>query len=634
MKRLLIRLFHSPLVIGALAALPLHTLALAEESETLEPVVVTASRVATPQSEVAQSITVIEPTESDRQSGRPIFEILRSTPGLTVINSGGAGQLSSVYIRGAAYQQTLIMVDGVIMNDPSNPGRGYDFGRLTARQVDRIEVLSGSQSGVHGANAIGGVINIITRRQTTDSASIFAEYGAFATRRASALVAQKLGSTVVNVSAGYDESDGFPAASPTSGNRLNNGYSTLSGTLSTESQLAEHWKLQTTVRSYRARTELPYSGGPGGDDPNYLQTETQGTARAELRYQGHETWEPSLAVSYFKTYRRNDNEADAVHTTPSDARYHGARLRVEQLNQWALNETHTLILGMDSQIERASVYDNYEGWITQIPSASQSITGLFAEDRWRLGSAFASVALRGDRFHGFGDQLTYRFGPGYRFETTGSTFKGSVGRGFKIPSLDQLYAPTYGSQALSPETSLSYDFTVIQEVGRGLSFQTTWFENRFSNLIQGDPNDSFKYKNISSATTRGLETSLNYRSMGDLTLAINHTFLQARNNDIAEELLRRPKHALTVSLRARSFEKLDWGVAGRFVGARKDTDPATFATIRMPSYTVFNADASYSIGDGYKAFGRLDNLLDREYEEVAGYGTARRSFYFGLQKEI
>jgi vitamin B12 transporter len=605
-----------------------------EETEKLEPVVVTASRVPTPQAEVAQSISVIEPTESDRQSGRPLFEILRSAPGISVMNSGGPGRLTEVYIRGSGYQQTLIMVDGVVMNDPSSPGRGYDFGRLTARQVDRIEVLSGSQSGVHGANAIGGVINIITRRQRGNSALVFGEYGAFDTRRGSVIGSAETGSTTANINLAYDETDGFPAASRLYGNSINSGNQAYSGSLSTDTKLEDDWHLQTTARAYRARTELPFSGGASGDDPNHLQLESQGTARAELSYRGGRSWEPSVAISYFKTFRKTDNAPDPVHTDAATGRYHGARLRVEQLNRLELNESNSLVLGIDSQMDRASIYDLYAGYLSQMPSVSQSVSGIFAENRWKSGGSFASVAVRGDRFHGFSDQLTYRLGPGHRFESTGTTLKGSIGRGFKIPSLDQLYAPLYGNRALAPETSLSYDITLQQDLGKDLVVQTTWFQSQFSNLIQGDLNDFFKYKNIGSATSKGLETSMSYSSPQGTTLSINHTFLLARNNDKNQDLVRRPRQSLNASIRGRMAGNIDLGLNGRYIGERNDFDPVTYSTIRMPGYALFHADASYQMGGGYKAFGRLDNIFDREYEEVAGFGTARRSLYIGLQKEI
>ncbi len=620
-------------IISAVTVCATLSQAYGEETENLEPVVITASRITTPQDEVAQSIAVIEPTESDRQSGKPIFELLRSAPGVSVMNSGGPGRLTEVYIRGSGYQQTLVMVDGVVMNDPSSPARGYDFGRLNARQVDRIEVLSGSQSGVHGANAIGGVINIITRRQQSNSASIFGEYGAFDTRRGSILAAREVGLSTVNLNFGYDESEGFPAASSRYGNSINSGYRNFSGTVSTETKLKDAWHLRTTARAYQARSELPFSGGSGGDDPNHVQFETQGTARAEVSYQGNSNWEPTIALSFFKTFRKTDNAPDLIHADSATGRYHGARFRLEQLNQFILNDSNTLTIGIDSQIDRGSIYDQYGAYISAMPSVSQSVTGIFSENRWKSGSSFASVALRGDRFHGFGNQLTYRLGPGHRFESTGTTLKGSLGRGFKIPSLDQIYAPIYGNPSLSSETSFSYDLSMQQDLGPGLTLQTTWFQSQFSNLILGDPTDMFKYKNIGSATNKGLETSFSYSSPSGSSLTIQHTFLMARNNDKNEDLIRRPRQSLHLSARRKLLQSLDFGINARYVGIRNDTDPG-FSTIRMPSYTVFNADASYTIGGGYKAFGRLDNVLDREYEEVAGYGTARRSLYVGLQKEI
>ncbi|NDD90937.1 TonB-dependent receptor, partial [bacterium] len=536
----------------------------------LEPVVVTASRVETLESEVAQSITVIEPTEADRQSGRPVFELIRDVPGITVVNSGGAGQLTSVYIRGSGYQQTLVMVDGVIMNDPSSPGRGYDFGRLSAHQIDRIEILSGSSSSIHGPNATGGVINILTKKESRNRSSLFAEYGSFETKRLSGAHSSSVGNTRLDLTASVEDSGGFPAAAESYGNTLRNGFSRQSASISSTTKLSPAWLLEGVVRGYQSKSNLPYSGGINGEDPNYIQKEAQGSARLKLNYKGSKNLEPTLSISYFSTARSTDNPADSVHTLSSNALYHGARARIEQINTLFWNESNTLIFGLDSQIESASIHDDYEGLVTNMPGVDQIASGVFAENRWRSGNAFASIALRGDLFHGSSNQFTYRFGPGYSFPEFATTVKASLGRGFKIPSLDQLYTPTFGNRSLKPEESLSYEGSIQKTIGRSLDIQTTYFHIDFENLIVGDPSDSYRYKNVASAKTEGVESSIRWNASTDLSLAIHHTWLSARNLDNGKELERRPSHAAGLSVRGSISRKLRVGMSARFVGARFD----------------------------------------------------------------
>ncbi|MBU6374922.1 MAG: TonB-dependent receptor [Bdellovibrionales bacterium] len=590
----------------------------------IEPVVITASRIETPEAEVSQSITVIEPSESDRQSGRAVYELLRDVPGVSVVNSGGVGQLSSVYIRGSGSQQTLVLMDGVLMNDPSAPGRSYDFGRLSAHQVERIEILNGSSSGVHGSNATGGVINIITKKEFRDRSAVFAEYGSFNTKRLSATHSAVIKKTRLNLGASIEDSTGFPSASVPPGSAKNNGFSRQSLTLSSISPLSPTWSLKGALRGYRSKSDVPYSGGVAGQDPNYPQKESQGSGKLQLEYSGAEYWEPSISLSYFQSERNTENRQDY-------GVYQGNRIRLEQLNRIFWNDSITWIFGIDSQIERASIEEKYNGTLTQMPTEAQVATGAFAENRWRSGNVFGSAAIRADVFHGTTHQFTYRLGSGYVFPRSATTLKASVGRGFTAPSLDQIHSSTYGNPRLNAEVSQSYEGTIQQKFGSLIEIQSTYFLINFSNLIFGDSSDNYRYKNISAAKNQGLESALRWKPRSFLNLTLSHTFLSAKNLENGKQLNRRPTHSAAISLQGTHGGNFQWNFKGRFTGTRFD-DSAN--TVRMPSFTAFSADSSWKFLKNTAAFAKIENILDKRYEEVAGYQTASRSLYVGVMQEF
>lgn len=635
MERSLFRLC----TISAVTVFSTLHLAHGEEIEKLEPVVVTASRIATPRDQVAQSITVIEPTEADRKSGRLVYELLRMAPGVNVINTGGPGQSTTVQIRGANSEQTLVLLDGVPMNDPTNPGRGFDFGQLTAHEVERIEVLRGAQSGVHGNNSTGGVIQIITRRATPEArASLRGDYGAFNSRRLSGSAGGTLGRTRVATSALFENSDGFPSANAAYGNTIKNGFERLTGTLALDHEFTNDVAGSLTARLYQADTNLPYNGGAPaagtGQDPNYTGRDAQAAIGGKIRYKGHSRWEPSLGVGLNLVVRRFDNDPDSVNTDTLEERYRGRRLKIDQSNTFDLAEGHTLVAGMDTQIETVTVSQDYGFGVSTIDGKSQAISGIFSEYRWDTGGGFLTAAARADRFHGRSDQLTYRIGPGYRMLDGALLARASVGRGFKLPSLFQLYS-SFGDSELRSEKSLSWDagleYSIRGERGK-TELSASYFRADFTDLIDYKAG---KFVNTRSANNRGVEFSAIHRGDAGFGLEATYTYQLARNAQTGEQLARRPTHLMTARASGTILPSLETGLSLRYTGARADVDPAfPYPAVQMPSYTLLNADASYGLGQGYKAFGRLDNVLDRKYEEVAGYGTAGRSLYLGLQKDL
>ena len=390
-----------------------------------------------------------------------------------------------------------------------------------------------------------------------------------------------------------------------------------------------------TARAYRADFSLPYNGGPPGmgtgEDPNYTGADAQGALGMKLKYAGASTWEPSFNAGMNLVVRRYDNLPDAVNTDKIEERLRGRRFKFEQSNAFALSDSQTLVAGIDSQIETVDISQDYGFGPSTIDGESQAISGLFAEYRWQSSESFLTTAARADRFHGFSDQLTYRVGPGYRL-ATGTLLKASIGRGFKVPSLYQLYS-SFGDRSLKPENSLSWDGGFAHEWKETQTrLSANYFQGTFRDLIHF--NAAFKYENIQSASSRGVELTFS-QAVGTLTLMTTYTYQRALNDQTGQLLARRPMHLLSQRISGQISDDLNFGFLLRYTGVRHDVDPAPpYAPIRMPSYFLVNADASYTLGRGYRAFGKLDNILNRMYEEVAGYGTAERSLYLGFQKEI
>jgi len=273
------RLFTYLLVL-VISLFPREIQAQSVYEEEIPEVVITATRLETPVDEVSGTILVITSEDIETKQARTVADALRGLPGVDLVNQGGPGKSSSVLLRGGDTRFTLVMIDGVEVNDPSNPERTFDFAHMTTSDIERIEVLFGPQSTLYGSDAIGGVIQIITRKGSgRPLLEVETEGGSFGKKRGHAAVRGERGRVSYSLSADAVDSEGISAASEADGNTEKDGYEnmTLAGHLGLE--LGSGGSLQLDARSVDARNELDYGGGPGGDDPNFTGDADRRTMR-------------------------------------------------------------------------------------------------------------------------------------------------------------------------------------------------------------------------------------------------------------------------------------------------------------------------------------------------------------------
>ena len=284
-------------------------------------VVVTATRIETPAREVASSVTVIPGYEIDRSRRPDLIEALRAVPGLAVLQNGGPGEAASVFVRGSKSEHVLVLLDGVEVNDPMNPSRSFDFAHLAAGGIERIEVLRGPQSPLYGSDALGGVINVLTRRgQGRPSLSLTAQGGSEATAAAALEGGGSSGAFDYSFGLSRFSTAGVSAASNAyPGNSEKDGYANTSLSGRAGLKLRGGVEADLIVRAVASSTDTDSFGGPGGDDPNSKQTYRSLFVRGQARalFAGS-AWEQKLGISYVGARRENDNPTDAAHPYDSD----------------------------------------------------------------------------------------------------------------------------------------------------------------------------------------------------------------------------------------------------------------------------------------------------------------------------
>jgi len=621
--------------------------ALAEEqTANLGEIVVTATRDELPIEQVGSSITVVTAKEIEQQQKQTVADALRMVPGLDVVRSGGAGQTVSIFMRGGDSRHTLVLIDGVELNDPSTTGGEYYFGFLTTDNIERIEVLRGPQSTLYGSHAIGGVINIITKRGSgRPTGFVSAEGGSLSTAKESAGISG--GTDLINYSLTLSrlDSSGISAAASRAGNSEADGYQNTAVAARLGIAPSQNSDIDISLRYTRSRNEADNGGGAGADDPNRVMRNEE----LQLRTQGtllllDDRWEQKLGVSLNDLTRSDDNDRDAAH--PLDfqrSKYQGQTLKFDWQHILRLHTTNTLLIGAETKEEKAQsrlyLESSFGPYASTWDEQSARTNGIYLQDQLNLwDSWFSTAGVRVDDHDRFGSKVTYRLTTAYLFKQTDTRLKGSYGTGFKAPSLYQLYDPANGNVNLKPEKSTGWDVGIEQLLlERQIILGATYFRNEYKQLIDWELVDPIwftgMYKNVAKASSEGVELTASYQPTDSVALRAAYTYNLARDTQTGAALLRRPKHKLTADINYRFWGKGNLNLGLVCVGRRTDDDfsswPAT--TVTLKGYTLVNLAASYDVTKNLQLFGRVDNLLDREYEEVLGYGTPGIGAYAGVK---
>ncbi|MHB0970557.1 MAG: TonB-dependent receptor plug domain-containing protein [Thermoanaerobaculia bacterium] len=580
-----------------------------------DEIVVTASTSPEELDATPASVTVIDAYDIEARHARDVADVLREVPGLAIARSGSAGKATSLFGRGGNSQHTLVLWNGVEINNPYFSG--YDWGRFTATGVERVEVVRGPFSSIYGSDAVAGVVNILTVPNSSGIA-VDAQAGSHGLRNAAANASWLSGPFTLAATVERREDDGWSA----NDDFAQDAFSAIAGWRRGDFTAA----IQARVTSYELG--IPFNSSADGTAivPS-LQRRQDGSERQiaiPIRDTvGRLAWEVVLSES-----ARNDDFDDpadpwGITWSQTDSTTRRAQARVR-----AATPIGTVTAG--GEYERATVDDVYSLG-TNLDDSKRSSRSWFVEDRVGFdvadGRIELSAGIRHDDFDTFGARQSPRVAAAW---LRGShKVRASYGEGFRAPSVGELYYPWSGNTELEAETSRSaeagYDYYFAND---GVA-SATLFHSRFDDLIVFD-NASFRFANIGRARSQGVELSVATTLREGLIVSGGYTYTDTEEDATGEPLLRRPRHSGSASV-AWSHGAVRSSAVFIYAGTRDDVLPV-YPYVRTANTSYTTVDLSVGVAFGrFEPYVKVENATGEEYEEVLGYAAPGRRAIAGVR---
>ena len=608
--------YQKAFISAAVLSIALPNTVLAEINEGVsDTITIEGSRLNQTQTEVGTSVSVITVEDLKVLDFDFVLDAIASVPGVTINQNGAFGGAASIRIRGAASEQTLVLIDGVPVNDPTSPGGGFDFARLDTDNIERIEVLKGPQSTLWGTDAIGGVVSIITKRAEQGlGGAAFAEYGSFDTFRGGASLEHGSERGDLRLAVVRSTSNGISKADEDNGNTEEDEYDALTLSAKGGLNLGGDFRLSADVLWTDASLEFDsfIFGAQGDVADGDEESETE-----ELSLNGSLTGslfdgrlENLLLIGYSDISR--ENFTNNVPGFSSE----GERLIYRYQGTVNVNEQHTLAFGAEREETSANGQDT-------------SINGFFGLYEFKpIDELTITGGVRIDDHQRFGNETTGRVAAAYN-PSEQITLRASWGQGFKAPTIFQTTFFCCGAVApnadLEAETSQAFDVGMDWRSpdGRaqaGVTYFNQDIENQidFSFAVGG-------YENIAVVESQGVEVYASYALTQWLNIAADYAFIDSQDG-AGNELSRIPEHSADVTIALDPQGPFSGALLVRYNGAEQNTDGTT-----LDSWTRVDLTGRYQLNEHFELFGRVENLFDADYQQVLGYGTPRISGSIGVR---
>ena len=607
---------------AALAVLPTPVFAQAADDD----IVVTASGFEQPRSETGQAIEIVGRDRLDQLQSATIAQVLQTVPGVSVATRGGLGGQTSAFIRGGSSAQTLVLIDGVRINDLTSPNGAFDFGALMTGNIGRVEILRGPNSVIWGSQAIGGVVNVQSIAPVDGfEGRLGAEYGGFDTKRLNANVAGTKGVFEGSVGGAFVKSAGISALA---GGTERDGYANATGNARLKVNISDSFTLD--FRSYYNRAKVEYDSefGIGANGlPVSRNRQFVGYVGAQFdmldgRFHNR--------IAYTRTDLRRIG-TDPIVFSFNNFNVRGAIDRVEYHTAFDLTDALTLVAGVE--YERTFASTSFEGAAPDV--ARNDVVSGFGQIIVRpVNGLTLTAGVRHDAYSDYGGQTTLGGNLAFTPNEGRTMFRATYAEGFRAPTLTE-GQPPYGNPQLRPETARNFDLGVEQQFLEGKAqLFATYFNRRSNNLIAFSP-VSFQSENIDKVTAKGLEIGLDLNPSSQLDIRASYTLVDAINRTAGDTFgnrqALRPQNSFSLTADWQTAFGLSLGSSLVVIGDSFD-DAAN--NVRLNGYALAGLRASMPLNAALEVFARVENMLDAQYTVVSGYNSFGRHATIGVRAKF
>ena len=603
-----------------------------DDVKRADPVVISATRVDTPVTELGASVSVV--TEDDfRVYHYPtVDEALRGVPGVDIRRSGSMGKTSSISIRGANSNQVQVLVDGVRVKSPTL-GQ-VDLSDISPDLIERIEVIRGPQSTIYGADAMGGVVNIITKHGKGPlSATVEQEIGNRDTFRTRASASGQWKILDYAVSGSHLESNGQFQNDGTNWNALN---------LNVGVSLPGNTHVGFVARWNRNDTDLPVKFVCCGPlpihpliDKNAQQQSETLVLSLEARTKPVDWWESRLRLSRYENNVGFQDDVDFGYDFdfPSFSQIKVERREAEWVNSFHIGRWSTSTFGLEYREEEGKNRSNFSSF-----RAETDTKAFFFEQQLRfLERLFITGGVRVEDHSSFGTEVTGRGGVSYLIKSWGTRIHGSAGNGFRAPTINDLFFPDFSNPDLKPERSLSWDAGVEQRFwGDRIRLGLVYFYNSFDNLIRFVPTTTFPFVaavNVASARTEGIEFTADVDLLANLVASVNYTYVDSEDLSTDRPLRREPRHRWNVRLTWEPIPRLNLWASVHTSSRQFESEEIGYnrGHTRVDIGGTFRVLDRYGVLQALELTALVQNLLDEGYAEVRGFPALGLTALVGLR---
>lgn len=580
-------------------------------SENLPEMVVTATRTAVPKNSLSAATTIFTREDIERLQAKSIPELLRGSAGIDVAQSGGYGQISTIFMRGTNSTHVLVLVDGIKVGSVTAGITQFEF--IPIDQIERVEIIRGSQSSLYGSEAIGGVIQIFTRKGSetkTPKVTLDAGGGSFYTHRTAGSVSGKFNNSWYSASASHFDTDGFDVGG--GANQLDkDGYKNTA----VNARIGHHFDNNAELEAAFLHNQGTTFYDGFYNKTNFINQVASLVGSLDVV----ENWRSTLRLG--QSLDQNDSFFSSNHTLAS--RFDSTRWNASWLNQFTLSENHQLIFGSDYHLDEIDSFTKY------VESSRYDI-GVFGEMHSRFfDNHFVNASVRWDKNQTFGDYVTGNVGWRYNWNY-GISVLANFGNAFRSPTFNELYYPRDdwgggGNPNLKPEQSKTYETGLLGEHDWG-NWELRAYHTDIDNLILG-----WSPRNVAKAQIQGIEAQIGTEIYGfkpKLTLNL----LNPEDKATGERLLKRTDKSLSFDI-SRSIFDFDLTAA---VIAQGDREEIAFMPdfsqkmVNVGGFVTVDLRSAYHINENWIISAKLNNLLDKNYQTVNTYNTADRNFFVSI----